>query len=568
MKAVGVHKKVLGLFLVTVTVLTIMGVFLHLSLQDREAYRWVTHTYQVQTQLESTLLEIETGQDAHEDYCLNGNVEALGAFTDGFHKAFIELDRVERLVSDNPQQTDRLRKFRHDITVLHAALCASAKAPAPKVTPRSLVQQFALLDQVHRSADRMRQAEQDLLEERTRANRWSQRRVNIAVTCFLIVVSLLLVFLFQAVKQDLARERATERLRQAADQKVVGILENISDAFFALNQDWVVTYMNGQAEQMLEKPRAEVVGQNLWKVYPGAEDQEFGRAYRRALQEQVTVRFESYDASRDCWFELWAYPNDDGLGIFVSNINERKLTEEERNRLVRQEMLHNAAQRRNQELQDLARRLVEMQEAERGHLAHELHEEVSQVLAGLNLSLASILKQEGANREEQIRTAQQLVADLMRQVRALSLDLRPGVLDDLGLEPALKWYCKRYTEQNQINVEFHAEGIASRLDGTVETTAYRIVQEALTNVAHHSEVEAVAVHVTLQEEHLLIQVTDQRVGLSLENANCFCDHSSLTGMLERASLIGGTFEVTTGSGKGMRIVARLPIHPVYTSLES
>jgi PAS domain S-box-containing protein len=569
MKAVGVHKKLLAVFLATVTVLAVMGVFIRLSLQDREAYRWVMHTYQVQTRLKSALLDVESGQDAHEDYLLNHNGSALATFSAAFLQATIDMDALEDLVSDNPQQTARLHSLRRDIIAYQAVLEVSSRggALAGRTSP-VFVQEFRLLENVHRSADRMKQAEQDLLEQRTRANRWSQRRVNIAFVCFLVAVSLLLVALFVAVRQDLLQQRETERLRHAADQKVVNILENISDAFFALNREWVVTYMNGQAEHVLEKSRAELVGKNLWTVYPEAIDQEFGLQYRRAIQEQATVRFESFDPTRSSWFELRAYPSEDGLGIFITNITERKTAEEERDHLARQTLLHSAAQRRNQELQDLARRLVEMQEAERGHLAHELHEEVGQVLAGLKLSLAGIMKQNDSARENQIRMSQDLVTELMRQVRSLSLDLRPGVLDDLGLLPALEWYCKHYTDQTEVVVDLEAIGLDNRLDGTVETTAYRIVQEALTNVAQHSRVKAVEVRVVLQDERLILQISDRGIGLSLQNADCFCDHSGLTAMQERATLIGGTFELTSAPDQGMTIVADLPIHPIYTSLES
>jgi PAS domain S-box-containing protein len=568
MKSFGVHKKWIGLFLATVTVLTIMSVFIHLSLQDREAYRWVMHTYQVQTQLQATMLDVEVGQDAHEDYRLNHNQDARQTFTSVFQKAAADQDRLSALVVDNPQQVVRLQTLRRAITEFGAALDASAKDSAPTVHPVPLLQEFALLEQVHRSADQMKQAEQDILEQRTRANLWSQRRANIALVCFLLIVSFLLVTLFLAVKQDLLLQREAERLRHVGDRKVGELIENISDAFFALNRDWVVTYMNEPAEQIFQKTRAELVGKNLWDVYPEAIDQEFGRAYHRALHEQVTVRFEAYDAVRSSWFELRVYPNEDGLGIFVTNVDERKTAEDKRGRLERQTMLHSAAQRRNQELQDLARRLVEMQEAERRRLAHELHEEIGQILAGLKLSLAGIMKQRDEARESQIRVSQDLVTDLMHQVRALALDLRPGVLDDLGLRPALEWYCKQYAERTEVAVDLVVTGLDSRLDGTVETTAYRIVQEALANVAHHPEVKSVQVGLTLEAERLMLQIVDRGVGLSLDNANCFCDHSGLTGMQERATLIGGTFEVVMGLGQGTTIVVVLPLQPVYTSLES
>jgi signal transduction histidine kinase len=569
MNAVGVNKKLFGLFLATVTVLTIMGVFIHLSIQDREAYRLVTHTYEVQTRLAATLLDVENGGDQHEEYRLNHKSDALKKFTSSFHKAVVDLDVLERLLANNPEQSVRLHWLRHDITAYGAALQTSVMETTAPGGPPSLRQEYVLLEKVHRTADSMKQAEQELLEKRTWDNRMSQRSVNIALVCFLVIVSLLLVSLFLAVKQDLVQQQAATRLRHATDQRIARILENMSDAFVDIDPDWVVTHMNGQAEKLLRTTRQETVGVNLWDIFPDAIDSEFGQQYRRAFEEQVIVRFESFYPPHSAWYQITAYPNEDGLAIFFANINERRKADEERARLTRQEMLHIAAQRRNQELQDLARRLVEMQEAERRHLAFELHEEVGNVLAGLKLSLASVMKQQDEARDKQIRIAQDLVTQLMRHVRALSLDLRPGVLDDLGLLPALDWYCRRYSEQTEIPVEFASTGLDTRLDGTVETTAYRIVQEALANAAHHPEVKSVEVCVTLMDERLNLQITIFGGHAVVQDAACFWDNSSLAGMQQRSTLIGGAFEVAPApSGSGMMIRVSLPIHPIYTSLES
>lgn len=456
MRAVGVQKKLLGLFLATITVLTIMGVFIHLSIQDRETYRWVTRTYDVQARLATTLFDVETALDAHEDFSINHRPEALATFHESFRKAVGDLAMLERLLTDNSLQRIRFRILQSDILEYKDALEASSGVADPVARAQASVREFNLLERVHRSAERMIQEEQDTLERRTQDNRASQRRVNIALAVFLVVVSLLLVYLFVAVKQDLMQQRAMEAEREQA---------------------------------------------------------------------------------------------------------------------ARQELLHREAQRRNQELQALARRLVEMQEAERGHLAYELHEEIGQVLAGLKLSLAGILKQPESMRDEQVRSAQELVTDLMRHVRALSLDLRPGVLDDLGLRPALDWYCRHYAEQAEVSVDFATSGLENRLDGTVETTAYRIVQEALSSLTHQSGVKAVEVRLSREEDYLQVRITDRCGGSAGRDPLCCSDSASLTSMQERATLIGGTFEVTSsdvasGSDQETVITVRLPLSPIYTSLES
>lgn len=566
MTEIGVHKKLLGLFLATITVLTIMAIFIHLSIKDRETYHWVTQTYEVQNRIAVTLFDVETAQDAYEDYALNHSPDALNAFHTAFQKASVDLNLLQKQLAGNTLQLLRLRALRGQIRDFQEALEARLDGVKPP-GETSPGQEFVLLENVHRAADGMLQHERDALEERTNDNRLSQRRVNIALICFLTVVSLLLVSLFAAVRQEVAQQLKAERQRHENAQKMANILENTSDAFLELNRDGIITAMNGHGERLLHGMGGNLIGQSLRDIDPGFVGPEFDAQCRQSHEEQVPVRFETFDASHGAWYEVHVYPNDGGLGLLLTDINERKTAEEQRERAARQAILHEAAKRRNQELQDLARRLVEMQEAERGHLAYELHEEIGQVLAGLKLSLAGILKQPEGAREDQVRAAQDLVTALMRQVRALSLDLRPGVLDDLGLQPALHWYCEHYAEQSGVEVDFTTQGLGARLDGTVETTAYRIVQEALACVAQRAEGKRVEVRLQQVQDRLNVHVVCRCLACPTGHNVCICDPASVTSMQERATLIGGSFDILSGPDQGTIITAGLPIHPIYTSLE-
>jgi signal transduction histidine kinase len=210
-------------------------------------------------------------------------------------------------------------------------------------------------------------------------------------------------------------------------------------------------------------------------------------------------------------------------------------------------------------LQLLSRRLVEVQEAERRHIARELHDEVGQVLTGLKLTLemgASLPPEEfKANLEE----AQALVNELMAEVRNLSLDLRPAMLDDLGLLPALLWHFERYTAQTQVHVAFKQIGLERRFQQEIETVAYRVIQEALTNVARHAGVGNVTVRVWVDDEALNVQVEDQGAGFDLEAALAASASSGLSGMYERVGLLGGQLRIESEPGTGTLLTARLPL---------
>ncbi len=212
-------------------------------------------------------------------------------------------------------------------------------------------------------------------------------------------------------------------------------------------------------------------------------------------------------------------------------------------------------------LQALSRRLVEVQEAERRHIARELHDEIGQVLTGLKLTLEMSERGSGQSAARHREGARTLVNDLLSRVRELSLDLRPAMLDDLGLLPALLWHFERYTSQTGIRVRFEHAGIEQRFVPEVETAAYRIAQEALTNVARHAGVSSVEVRIWTDSEALCVQVEDR--GRGFDPGAQAGASSGLAGMRERAVLLGGDLTVDSAPAAGTRVTAAIPVdHPL------
>ncbi|HEV8306042.1 MAG TPA: GAF domain-containing protein [Methylomirabilota bacterium] len=208
-------------------------------------------------------------------------------------------------------------------------------------------------------------------------------------------------------------------------------------------------------------------------------------------------------------------------------------------------------------LQALSRRLVEVQEAERRHLARELHDEIGQVLTALKLSLEISARTPGAG-SGSLDEAHKLVDDLISRVRELSLELRPAMLDDLGLLPALVWHFERYTEKTGIRVVFEHAGLEARFPPEVGTAAYRIVQEALTNVARHAGVDQATVWVWTDGGGLQVHVED--LGRGFDPAAVAAPEAvGLTGMRERAALLGGHVTIESAPGAGTRVTAGLPL---------
>lgn len=159
--------------------------------------------------------------------------------------------------------------------------------------------------------------------------------------------------------------------------------------------------------------------------------------------------------------------------------------------------------------------------------------------------------------DDSLAQASGLVNELMARVRKLSLDLRPAMLDDLGLLPTLLWHIKHYTAQTHVKVNFKHSGLErERFAPEVETTAYRVVQEALTNVARDANVQEATVRVWTHQDILSIEVADEGQGFDLETV-VTRETSGLAGMSERATLAGGQLKLESFAGGGTRLLAEL-----------
>ena len=216
-------------------------------------------------------------------------------------------------------------------------------------------------------------------------------------------------------------------------------------------------------------------------------------------------------------------------------------------------------------LLSLSERLVEIQETERRSLARELHDEIGQLLTSLRLNLdlaarsipADQLSLEAA--QDQLTRANETAAQLLGRIREISLDLRPTLLDDLGLLPALLVQFERFTTQTNIQVHFKHSGLENRFSAQIETVAFRVIQEALTNVARHAETREAFVRLWTDQLFLRLQVEDHGIGFDPQVALASNQTSGLSGMQERVSLCNGQFEIESEPGQGTCLTVELPL---------
>jgi signal transduction histidine kinase len=217
----------------------------------------------------------------------------------------------------------------------------------------------------------------------------------------------------------------------------------------------------------------------------------------------------------------------------------------------------------NRKLQALSRQLVEAQETERRYIARELHDQVGQALTVAQLHLQTMLRSpDGETLKPGLKETLEVVEQVLAQVRDLSLELRPSLLDDLGLEPALQWYTTRQATLAGIKSKVRADPLQSRLDPVIETGCFRVAQEALTNVTRHANASNVTVDLHEEDGCLHLRVRDDGTGFEVSAVRERAVRGLSLGLLnmeERAVLAGGELEYNSAPGQGTEVHAWFPL---------
>jgi PAS domain S-box-containing protein len=271
----------------------------------------------------------------------------------------------------------------------------------------------------------------------------------------------------------------------------------------------------------------------------------------RSFDRPLVLRWV-HKEGRIVWTEERNVPVIDGAGNVVAiegivrDVTERKKNEE-------------ILQRYAEQLKALSYRLVEVQEEERRYVARELHDEVGQVLTGLKFSMEALVNAPDVKIKDEMGKMRELLNSLLGKVRDISLDLRPSMLDDLGLLPTMLWHFDRFTSHTNIRVAFKHNCLNGRFRPEIETTVYRVVQEALTNIARHACVSEAEVKILMESDTLLILVEDKGTGFDPETVIAFKDSVGLSGMRERLRLLGGELTIRSSPGRGTFVKAEIPM---------
>jgi two-component system sensor histidine kinase UhpB len=242
--------------------------------------------------------------------------------------------------------------------------------------------------------------------------------------------------------------------------------------------------------------------------------------------------------------------------VVINDITERLRTQETLERMNRElEMSH-------ERLRALSRRLLEVQEEERGRLARDLHDDIGQALTALKIQLESLQRAGDPALRARVSEGVETVQHTLERVRQLSLSLRPPQLDDLGLAAALRSHLDRQTSVAGISPHFDAAEAPHELDADTETACFRVAQEAINNVLRHARAHNLWVRLSASSGRLVLSVRDDGRGFDLGAARGRAASGAslgLVGMEERIALAGGSFELHAAPGQGTTVLATFPV---------
>jgi PAS domain S-box-containing protein len=342
---------------------------------------------------------------------------------------------------------------------------------------------------------------------------------------------------FAKVTRDItARKEAEEHERllaqeRGARERTTDILESISDAFYAVDRGWRFTYVNNKAEEMWGRSREELLGENLWEVFPQEVDSESYRQIGRAMERRVTAEFEALSPGLDAWVEGRAYPSREGLSVYFRDVTERKRGEESLRRVT---------------------------EAERKRIARDLHDGALQDFSYTAAAIGMIMLQsEDTDLNQQLQAALDAVRRGAQGLREVVNDLRIEDEQDRPFSEMVESVVKRnrtMVRNAEISLEVGEEVPAVPL-GETRRQVSRIIQEALTNARRHSGAKRVSVSLRTEGEDLLVEVSDDGVGLGPDVS----PGVGFASMHERAALVGAHLEIESEQGCGTSVRLRVPL---------
>ncbi len=362
-----------------------------------------------------------------------------------------------------------------------------------------------------------------------------------------------------AIARDIRERKIVENELRQSREKFISLVNTIDGIVWEADaRNFNFSFVSDQAERLLGYPvDTWLTEETFWANHIHPDDREFAVSYciectRKKIPHEFEYRMIAADG-KIVWLQdivVVITENDEPVklrGLMV-DITERKMAQEN-------------LQQSYKEIRELASNLQNIREEERAMMAREIHDELGQQLTGFKMDMFW-LRRRLKNGEEEIKlkieNTTHLIDDAIKTVRRIATALRPSILDDLGLVPALEWQSEEFEKRSGIKVQFTGTLNTLNLIPPVAIALFRIYQELLTNVARHSAASFVESSLYIDNEQLFLVVSDNGRGFDVNNTS----HKKtlgLLGMKERTLLMGGLYEIKSKPGEGTTVVVSVPL---------
>lgn len=362
--------------------------------------------------------------------------------------------------------------------------------------------------------------------------------------------------------KDITEKKQAEEKIKASQEQLQLIYDSVSDSLFLIDVlpegRYKIISINKSFIRSTGLSNEQVLNKYIDEIIPEPSLQIVLKNYAKVVRKKQIVE----------WEETTSYPtgvktgmvymspvfNEEGeciqlLGV-VHDITEQKMAETEILAM-------------NEQLRNLSGHLQNIREEERTHIAREIHDDLGQQLTGLKFALTALKNKNEKELHLTLVTERtndmiEMVNTAVVSVRRIAKELRPSVLDDLGLEAAIEWHAKEYEERTGIKTNLESKLEDQNFSKDINTAVFRIFQESLTNITRHSEANEVDVKIFIQENNLVLLIIDNGIGITDERKN---NRSSLglLGMNERATYLGGTFTIEKHLNGGTIVTVKIPI---------
>lgn len=336
---------------------------------------------------------------------------------------------------------------------------------------------------------------------------------------------------------------------------VSDILDALPFYVMLIDEHHHILQANRAVQKQLGVEVKDIIGKYCPTVIHGLEEAWYACPLEEAVQKGQPVEREALDRQSGRWIRSSVYPTkkstEDGSKIFfhtVSDITDRKQADEQ-------------LRTSREQLRALSLYLESVREEERTNLAREIHDELGSLLTGLKIDLSWLAKKTSREQElilAKIKSMYELIDEAIQTVKRISTELRPGVLDDLGLSAAIEWAGQEFEKRTEIKLEFTSRPKDIILDGDRSTAIFRIFQEALTNIVRHANATNARISLKQDGDRVVLRIRDNGKGIDkkqLSDPKAF----GLIGMRERAMSKGGDVKISATPGGGTTIIVSIPL---------